>query len=176
MRPVSSLLLAIVIGLVGFFIYHFVDNLPGGAHPVIARQPTLATSFIPSAGHYDQIGVVATILGDDVMIPLSVVEEKKIVGFEYSDGTVSVPLLAFISSEGKLVTSFRLCEPCNSKKFSIDGDRLSCGNCETQWSLRTLEGLQGNCQKYPPDPLPSRIENGMIVIRIADIRNWNTRL
>ena len=161
---------------VAFFMYLFVDHLPGGDHPVIAGQPVVSENPSAAGEHAEQVPVVAQLDGENLTIPLAVVREKRIVEFEYSDGTVTVPLLAFISGEGKLVTAYRMCEPCNSKKFSIDGDRLSCGNCETQWSLNTLEGLQGTCQKYPPDPFPSRIEGDMVVMSVAQIRNWEIRL
>jgi len=167
---------AVAIGLMVFFAYQFVDHLPGGEHPLIAGQPSVEEGFIPAGGHYDMSAVDATVEGDRIMVPLRVVEERKIVAFDYTDGTATIPLLAFVSSEGKLVTAFRFCEPCNSKKYAIDGDRLSCGNCETQWSLRNLDGLQGNCQKYPPDPIRSTVRDGMIVIDLRDVRNWKTRL
>jgi len=166
----------IVVLLAGFFTYQFVDNLPGGEHPVIARQPVLEASFIPGGGHFGMGTVEATVSGEELLIPLAVIEQRKIVAFEYRDGRSTIPLLAFISSGGKLVTSFRMCEPCNSRTYSIDGDRLSCGNCETQWSLRNLDGLQGNCQKYPPDPIPSIIRDGMVVISLDVVRAWSTRL
>ncbi len=167
-------LIVVAVCAVAFFSYLFIDNLPGGDHPVIARQP--GVSGTASGEHADQVAVVPRLDGDNLTIPLSVVRENRIVEFEYSDGTVTVPLLAFVTGEGKLVTSYRMCEPCNSKKFSIDGDRLSCGNCETQWSLNTLEGLQGTCQKYPPEPFPSRIEGDLVVMSIAQIKNWQIRL
>ncbi len=175
-NPTMKVVMLIVVVLAGFFAYQFVDHLPGGAHPVIADQPLLAASAIPGGGHYEMGSVEATVSGDEIRIPLSTVEKEKIVAFEYSDGMSTVPLLAFISSEGKLVTSYRMCEPCNSRTYSIDGDRLSCGNCETQWSLRNLDGLQGNCQKFPPDPIPSIIRDGMVVISLQIVRAWSTRL
>ena len=161
---------------VAAFLYLFIDHLPGGDHPVIAGQPVVAGPAAPPDAHADQAVVEARREGSELVIPLGVVREKRIVGFEYSDGTVTVPLLAFISGEGKLVTAYRMCEPCNSKKFSIDGDRLSCGNCETQWSLNTLEGLQGTCQKYPPEPFPSRIEGDAVRMSIGTIKEWKIRL
>jgi len=175
-NPTVKVLISIVILLAGLFTFQFIDNLPGGPHPVIALQPSLEASSIPTGGHYDMAAVEASVEGNTLTIPVSVVEENKIVAFEYNDGTTTFPLLAFISSEGKLVTSFRMCELCNSKEYSIDGDRLSCGRCDTEWSLRNLDGLKGNCQKYPPDPLPSTIRDGLVVISIKNIRDWTIRL
>ncbi len=159
-----------------FAIYLFIDNLPGGDHPVIALQPGVEADLASDGGHADQVGIAATVEGDRITIPVGEVRAKRIVEFEYSDGTVTVPLLAFITGEGKLVTAYRMCEPCNSRKFSIDGDRLSCGNCETQWSLNTLEGLQGTCQKYAPEPFPSRIEGDRVVMSVAQVKKWQIRL
>ncbi|HLF15140.1 MAG TPA: Fe-S-containing protein [Bacteroidota bacterium] len=169
-------LIVIAACAVALFVYLFIDHLPGGDHPVIAGQPVVSDAPPAAGEHADQVSVAARVDGGDLTIPLSAVREKRIVEFEYSDGTVSVPLLAFITGEGKLVTAYRMCEPCNSKKFSIDGDRMSCGNCETQWSLNTLEGLQGSCQKYPPEPFPSRIEDDRVIISVAQIRKWQIRL
>ena len=158
------------------FLYLFFDHLPGGDHPVIAAQPVVAARAQAAGSHAGQAPVETRVEGTNLVVPLETIREKRIVEFEYSDGTVTVPLLAFITGEGKLVTAYRMCEPCNSKTFSIDGDRLSCGNCETQWSLNTLEGLQGTCQKYPPEPFPSRVEDGNVVMSIAQIKNWQIRL
>ncbi len=161
---------------VAFAGYLFMENLPGGDHPVIALQPEVESDPGVTGDHANQVPVTASIDGDQITIPLRDVRAKRIVEFEYTDGTVTVPLLAFITGEGKLVTAYRMCEPCNSKKFSIDGDRLSCGNCETQWSLNTLEGLQGTCQKYAPEPFPSRIEGDLVIMSIAQVKKWQIRL
>lgn len=159
-----------------FVAYLFVDHLPGGDHPVIARQPRLEIAPLGPDGHAAQARVEPRIEGDRISIPVSAVLDRRIVEFDFSDGSVTVPLIAFVTAEGRLVTAFRMCEPCNSRKFSIDGDRLSCGNCETQWSLNTLEGLQGSCQKYPPDPFPSRIEEDRVVMDLVAVRGWKIRL
>jgi ribosomal protein S27AE len=171
-KPLWFILLTVCVSLI--FGYLFFKYLPGGAHPVIAEQPAVGGSTAP--GHVEQVPVIARVDGANLSIPLSEVVSKRIVAFEYSDGTVTVPLMAFVTGEGKLVTSYRMCEPCNSKTYAIDGDRLSCGNCETQWSLNTLEGLQGNCQKFPPEPFPSVIDGDRVVMSIARIKEWKIRL
>lgn len=156
------------------FLYLFFENLPGGDHPVIAEQPGVEGAAV--GGHADQVPVIPTVAGAEISIPLAELVEKRIVEFDYADGTVTVPLLAFVTGEGRIVTAFRICEPCNSKTYAIDGDRLSCGNCETQWSLNTLEGLQGSCQKYPPEPFPSVVRDGRVVMEIARVKEWKIRL
>ncbi|MBI1806375.1 MAG: DUF2318 domain-containing protein, partial [Ignavibacteria bacterium] len=82
----------------------------------------------------------------------------------------------FISPEGKLVTAIRICEPCNSHTFRIEGTELACGNCETRWKLNNLEGLQGSCQKYPPAPIASQVIGNEVQIDERLVKNWKTRI
>lgn len=153
-----------------------MEHLPGKSNPVIERQPSVAMATMYAGQVLDQFDVTAEVQNGKILIPLSPLLEKKIVAFEYKTGTTTIPLLAFINSDGKLVTAIRLCEPCNSKTFRIEGMELACGNCETHWKLTNLEGLQGSCQKFPPDPIPSEIVDGHVQIDEAVIRNWKIRI
>jgi predicted amidophosphoribosyltransferase len=167
---------AVAIILFAAFTYTFVRHIPGGAHPVIAAQPevAMATAYTGQTLQQQPIGV--TVSGGKISFPLSALLERKIVEFEYETPTHTVPLLAYISAEGKLVTSVRMCEPCNSKTFRIEGTELCCGNCETRWNVNTLEGIQGSCQKYPPDPIPSTLVGNQVVIDEAAVKNWKLRI
>jgi hypothetical protein len=167
-------LVAAVLSLV--FIAIFIDHIPGGAHPVIANQPEVAMASMFTDVHLTLQPISVQISGGKIVFPLSVLLEKKFVEFDYLTQTNSIPLLAYISPEGKLVTSIRLCEPCNSKSFRIDGTELACGNCETRWKLNNLEGLQGSCQKYPPAPIPSRVNGSYVEIDEAAVKAWKMRI
>ncbi len=179
MGPVSRRVYAFsTLLLLGFFGYLFVDYLPGKANPVIERQPSVAMSTMYTGQTIEQYEAVPKVEENRISIPLSLLLEKKIVAFDYRMETTTVPLLAFINSDGRLVTAIRLCEPCNSKTFRIEGTELACGNCETHWKLSNLEGVQGSCQKYPPSPIPSVVDgkDGQVVIDKAAIRNWKIRI
>jgi hypothetical protein len=119
---------------------------------------------------------IARVENGKIVIPLSLLLEKKMLEFEYGSRTTIVPLLAYISNEGKLVTSIRFCEPCTSKSFEIDGMDLVCGNCGTRWKLDNLRGISGNCQKYPPSPIPSQIIGNEIQISEDLVANWKLRI
>lgn len=166
----------IAAALFSFFIYLFITHLPGGAHPVIAAQPEIAMATMNIGMTITPEPIDVEIRGGKITFPLSTLLQYHAVSFEYTTPTGVVPLLAFVSPEGKLVTSIRMCEPCDSKNFKIEGTELACGNCETRWKLSNLEGLQGSCQKYPPDPIPSTVEGNHIFIDEKVVQNWKMRI
>lgn len=164
------------IALVCVFGYLFVDNLPGKKPPIVERQPSVEMASMFMGQTYEQTTVPSRVEGSEIVVSLPALLEHKIIAFEYDNRSTIIPLIAFINNEGTLVTAFRMCEPCNSNLFSIEGTELLCGKCDTKWDLTTLEGLQGACMKYPPDPIPSRIEGNEIRISVDAVRNWKLRL
>jgi len=167
----------LVLALCILFLAIFTQHLPGGANPVIAKQPDVAMASMFTDVHLTAEPIDADIRNGFVSFPLSILQEKKFIQFDYrmQNGTI-IPLLAYISPEGKLVTSIRMCEPCNSTTFKIDGTELACGNCDTRWKLTNLEGIQGNCQKYPPAPIPSTIVGNEVRIDESIIKQWKMRI
>jgi uncharacterized membrane protein len=172
-RIVYSIL---AVALASVFLFLFMVHLPGKEHPVIAMQPDIALPITISYTHLEPQHVDATVQNGTISFSLTDLREKKMVEFEYHSATGSIPLLAFISTDGKLITAIRMCEPCNSSKFSIEGDELACGNCETRWKLSNFEGIQGSCQKYPPDPIASEIAGDRVVIQENAVKNWKMRI
>lgn len=163
-------------GLFGFFAYLFVEYLPGRPDPVIEKQPEVEMASMYNGVNLSQQQVNARVENGKIVISLPDLLQKKIVSFDYAGLNTTVPLLAFISNDGKLVTCFRMCEPCNSKMFRIEGSELACGNCETHWKLNNLEGTHGSCQKYPPAPIPSAVVGNEIQIEENVVRNWKMRI
>jgi len=158
------------------FLMIFIDHIPGGAHPVIANQPEVAMASMFTDVRLTLQPISVRVSGGKISFPLAILQEKKFVEFDYATATNSIPLLAYISPEGKLVTSIRLCEPCNAMSFRIEGTELACGNCETRWKLNNLEGLQGSCQKYPPAPIPSRLNGNIVEIDESAVKAWKMRI
>ncbi|HZY10617.1 MAG TPA: Fe-S-containing protein [Bacteroidota bacterium] len=179
-KPLSSkakMLYAITIIIVfGVFIMIFTAHLPGGAHPIIDKQPSIAMATMYLDQVIEQHPIEVRLEDGKIIFPTSALLENKMVAFEYRSENTTYPLLAFISAEGKLVTAMRICEPCNSKTYRIEGMELACGNCETRWNLNNLEGLQGSCQKFPPDPIPSVIIGNEVHIDEAIVKNWKMRI
>ncbi len=111
-----------------------------------------------------------------ISIPLSVVKEKKIVRFQYEGNGVKIPLLSYVTQTGKIVTAVSVCEPCRSTKFHIKEKLIVCNSCYTEWNLETLKGIKGGCLKYPPDVIPSSVENGQILIDEKAVTQWKPRV
>ncbi len=166
----------ILLSLVSLFLFFFIEHLPGKPDPVIEKQPDVAMATMYTDIILEQQYIEMRDENGKVIIPLNLLLEKKIVSFDYQDESQTIPLLAFINTDGKLVTCIRLCEPCNSKTFSIKGGVLACGNCETEWKQNNLEGIQGSCQKYPPLPIPSVLVGSEIQISKDILRAWRMRI
>lgn len=111
-----------------------------------------------------------------ISIPIETVLEKKLVRFEYEGKEGRLPLLAYVTPSGKIITAVSLCEPCRSTRFHIEGKKLVCNACATQWNLETLKGIQGGCLKYPPDALPNTIDKGFIQIDENVVKAWKPRV
>ncbi|HTR80696.1 MAG TPA: Fe-S-containing protein [Bacteroidota bacterium] len=154
----------------------FVHNLPGGENPVIEKQPTVSQPVNYEGVKLTMTPVQSKVENGYIIIALSDVLEKKMVGFTYDGKNKQVDLLAYINPEGKLVTSIAMCEPCNSKSFHTESNDIVCDNCGTRWNFTTLEGISGTCQKYPPDPIPSEIVGNEIRIDEKSVENWKMRI
>ena len=168
----SSVGLAVLVG----FFFIFATHITEQPHPIIEKQQTIAMGTLYTGQQITQHPAQARVEDGKITIALSLLLEKKMLEFDYNSSTTVVPLLAYISNEGKLVTSIRFCEPCNSKSFEIDGKDLVCGNCGTRWNLNNLRGISGNCQKYPPAPIPSEITGREIQIDEKLVANWKLRI
>jgi uncharacterized membrane protein len=111
-----------------------------------------------------------------ISIALSEVMEKKMVRFEYSGKGVNIPLLAYVTQSGRVVTAVSMCEPCKSTRFHIKDKTLVCNACYTEWDLENLKGIKGGCLNYPPDVIPSTIEKGRILIEEKIVKEWKPRV
>jgi uncharacterized protein len=166
----------LAVALLAVMIVAFINNLPGGKNPIVEEQPVVASDI-----NYKGVRLTMTPVSDSVgngfiIIPLSVVEEKKMVTFTYEGKNKTMNLLAFINPEGRLVTCIALCEPCNSTSFHTESNQLVCNNCGTRWNLTTLAGISGTCQKYPPDPIPSTVVGNEVRIPVSEVEQWKMRI
>jgi hypothetical protein len=175
-RSTKIVYAALIVIVSAIFIYLFKENLPGGAHPVIEQQPSVAMATMYMGKIISQQPIVPVTRNGVISFSLTELLEKKMIYFDYQTSHSKIPVLAFISAEGKLVTAIRMCEPCNSSEFRIEGMEMVCGRCGTRWKLNNLEGVEGACQKYPPDPIPSKIVNGEVQIEESVLRNWKMRI
>lgn len=154
----------------------FYSSQPSKEYKVIKEQPKVVSSVSYPSTRYDQNYSVAFAKNGKIIFPLDLVKEKKMVKFDYIHNGAAIPLLAYLSEDGKVITAISMCEPCNSTDFHIQSDNLICNSCGTTWNLNDLEAISGSCGKYPPDPVPSKVVGNEIQIDESLVVSWQRRV
>ncbi|MBM4348358.1 MAG: DUF2318 domain-containing protein [Deltaproteobacteria bacterium] len=167
-------LIAIAIAL-GGFAYWFVQG-NSGANPKVSSQPKVGGKVDYSGQGVKMTDVVAKVENGKIKIPVHVVKENKFVRFEYEGKGLKIPLYAYLTMAGRVVTGISMCEPCKSTRFRIQDRKLVCNACDTEWHLETHKGIKGGCMNYPPEIIPSAVENDSIVIDEKVVLNWKPRV
>ena len=93
---------------------------------------------------------------------------------EVTGGNV-LPLMSYISPNGRLVVATAFCEPCRSTEFHIEENALTCNVCFTRWDLDTLSGIGGGCVDYPPEEVAAEVNGDVVTVPAADLENWVPR-
>lgn len=172
-KRTKTLLIIGFIAVLGGWLY---TNLPESSNPTIKTQPVVMNPTAYPPTRQDMISIASKVENGKIIIPLAAVKEKKFVAFNYVAPTKTVPLLAYISGEGKLVTAVSMCEPCDSKRFHIRGEQLVCNACDSTWELNTLQAISGACGRYPPDAIPSEVVADEVQIDEAIVARWQRRI
>jgi len=144
-------------------------------HPVIQSQPVVAEPRMYDSAGVKPTVIAASIVGSDIVIPLDAVKQNGIVRFEYNAGATPRWLLAYVATNGKLVTAISLSEHCGSTEFLLRGDQIVCANCPSRWNMTSFEAY-ACCGKYYPDPIRSRVEGANVLIARADVDRWAGRM
>nr|MDD5609240.1 Fe-S-containing protein [Ignavibacterium sp.]MEB2297350.1 Fe-S-containing protein [Ignavibacteria bacterium] len=174
-RNKKGIITAGVIVLFVSAIIFYINAKPSKEEVVIKQQPKITDAVNYPLTRFDHFYSIAFARDGKIILPLDVVKEKKFVKFDYQGTNSSIPLLAFITEDGKVVTAISLCEPCDSKDFHIQGSNLICNSCGTTWDLNNLDAISGSCGKYPPDPVPSKIVGNEIQIDEYVVTSWTRR-
>ena len=167
-----SLAAAAILVVVGYWVVQ--DNK--GANPKVSSQSKVSDKVDYAGQSVRMTDIQASVEKGIISIPLDVVKEKKMVRFEYENNGYRMPLLAYLTPSGRLVTAVSLCEPCRSTRFHIEDKKIICNACATEWNLETLKGIQGGCLNYPPDVIPSTIEKDRIQIDEKSVTQWKPRV
>lgn len=175
-KPSRSLFLLVgVVIILGGVAYWLIQGRTGD-NPKFSSQAKVS-------GKVDYVGqtvqmsdVQAKVENGKITIPVHAVKEKKIVRFEYEGRGLKIPLLAYLTMAGRVVTAISMCEPCKSTRFHIKDKSMVCNACATEWSLDTLKGISGGCMNYPPEVIPSTVENDSIIIDEKVVLDWKPRV
>ncbi|MCU0454029.1 MAG: Fe-S-containing protein [Bacteroidetes bacterium] len=141
-------------------------------HPVIASQPEVSAPA--SSGRSNSTLVAARLEGPFIIVSLADLRERRIVRFFDPESVQTVPMLAYLTSSGRVVTAMSISENCRSRDFYLDGENIHCANCPSYWNASSLEAY-ACCQKYYPDPIPSTVLGDEVRIEAVTARQWQTR-
>jgi uncharacterized membrane protein len=167
-------LIVVVIALGGVAYWLIQGN--SGASPKVSSQPKVSGKVDYSGQTVKMTDVVAKVEKGKITIPVHVVKENKFVRFEYEGKGLKIPLYAYLTMAGRVVTGISMCEPCKSTRFRIQDRKLVCNACDTEWQLETHKGIKGGCMNYPPEIIPSVVENDSIVIDEKVVLDWKPRV
>lgn len=153
----------------------FANQLLRTYHPVIDDQPVVAMAAVYGDERITSVPVAASMEGEFITIPFGAVKEHKLVRFFDPEGLQQIPMIAYISPTGKLVTAMSSSEHCGSTDFFLQGNNIHCANCASYWNMSSLEAY-ACCARYYPDPIPSTVVGEVVRIEAATIRRWESRL
>lgn len=171
-NPQTTVLLILVVLLV----------LGGVAYGLLSEKTE--TRSIPSGvvGKVDYRGqtvrmadIQARVENGKIILPVQALKENKILRFEYEGKGLKIPLYAYLTMAGRVVTGISLCEPCRSTRFRIQDQKLVCNACDTEWQMETHKGIRGGCIDYPPEIIPNTLEGDSIVIEENTVLGWKPR-
>ena len=169
---VSLIIIVIGLGGIGYWIISGKKEI----NPKIASQQKVVEGLNYTGQNIPMTDIQVKVENGKIFVHLDVVKEKKFVRFEYEGKGLKIPLLAYITLAGRVVTAISMCEPCKSTRFHIKDKSLVCNACYTEWSLETLKGISGGCMNYPPEVIPSNVEKDQILIDEKVVLNWKPRV
>jgi len=156
-------------------ILYFSITLTRNYHPIIADQPSTGFGTTPGQSKVSSKNVTARIDANDIIIDVESVTSMGFVRFVDPEGIQTVPIIAYVTPRGKIVTAMSISESCRSTDFYLQGNNIHCASCPSYWHMESLEAY-ACCQKYYPDPIPSIVERGVLRISKSMVREWRTRI
>lgn len=175
-RPSWSILLLVVIAIALGGIAYWLIQGSSGASPKASSQPKISGKVDYSGQTIRMTDVAAKVENGKIALPVHEVKEKRIIRFEYEGNGLRIPLYAYLTMAGRVVTGISMCEPCKSTRFRIVDRKLVCNACDTEWHLETHKGIKGGCMNYPPEIIPHVIEKDLILIDEKTVLEWRPRV
>lgn len=155
---------------VGMFIWYVNPSV----HPVIKKQPVVAEPADYGPEFVEAKQVFFREEGDDFIFSLDDLKRHRLVRFEYVSPTLKRAVIAYLGTDGRLVTAIGVSEHCGSTEFKIKDNKIYCAKCPSNWDMMTMEAY-ACCQKYFPDPIPSRVEGDEVHIKRDVVVKWAGR-
>lgn len=161
--------------VLAFGLTTFFREIMREAHPVISAQPVVSEPIDYTNARIEMVDIPSRVENGKIIFSLDDVRRYRLVRIHYKGRLIDVPVLAYISGEGKLVTAISRSEPSNATTFSIEGTTIKSDNCAANWELDNLKP-NACCPRYPPDPIPSVVVGNEVHIEEKVVANWKSRL
>ncbi|BEQ16836.1 DUF2318 domain-containing protein [Desulfoferula mesophila] len=124
----------------------------------------------PGSGEAPQAASLATVNGEKVVaLDETLFTDGKARHFELKgEGGVLVRYFVIKSSDGVIRAAYDACDVCwpEGKGYYQQGDDMVCANCGKHFPSIKVNEIKGGCN---PAPLQRKVENGKVIIRLADI-------
>ncbi len=117
---------------------------------------------------YKPAWITPVINGTSVSIPVSAIEQGKIIHFWVTMASGKESFMAY-TLDGVTYMRANICVPCRSYSFSLEKGILVCDTCGTKFSAKTGKGISGACVNYPKAEVKWQLENGSLVTNLANI-------
>jgi len=143
------------------------------------EQRTQNAQSVPPQSSQTTIGpstITYTEQGGNIVLSMNEITSKKYAIFDFKSSSKTIPMMVYVSPSGKIVAAVRLCEPCQSTRFTLEARELVCGKCGTRWDAESLKGISGGCPDYPPAEMKSITESEKLLINETQILNWKPRV
>jgi uncharacterized protein len=169
----------VILGLFALIIlilvFIFINFLTVEEHGVIAGQATVGSGVDYANRTVEMIDIPSRVEDGFLVFSLDDVRRHELIKVEYQSATATVPVLAYISPKGRLVTAISISEPCNATRFTIIDNTIKCNNCPANWELSTMKAL-ACCPNNPPDPIPSQVTGNEVRVAVTTLEQWRRRL
>jgi hypothetical protein len=173
--PVRYLVFGSFIAILAILIIILVQFITLEEHNIIARQPVVTESVDYGEREIPMTDIQFRVENGYVIISLDDVIQHRIVFINYQGPTSPIPVMAYISPIGKLVTAISINEPCNETRFKIVGNDIKAEKCRAIWDMNSMEA-HICCTNNYPDPIPSEVTGNEVRISERTILSWNRRL
>jgi uncharacterized membrane protein len=106
---------------------------------------------------------------DTVSIPVSVVNDNKMVHFLLEEGSNGEIAFMVYELNKEIYVRSNVCPPCRSVGFSLQEDMLICDTCATTFNAKNGDGIKGACVDFPKASVPYEIEDETIIMKQNDL-------
>jgi nitrite reductase/ring-hydroxylating ferredoxin subunit len=113
--------------------------------------------------------VTPALNGDQVSVPLSAIQENKMVHFWVNLPSGKEAFMAY-TLDGVTYMRADICPPCRSYSFSLQKGVLVCDTCGTKFEAGTGKGINGPCVNYPKEAVAWQLDNGNLVATESDLK------